>query len=507
MDKALQAKYSDLIQEVGKHNSVADEDRIKKIVSICQELLASEQAPEPSVEAAIKECDLCLTWLKEQVQTKIEHGEPFPPEAYAYVPDKETPSEWKLRLWETVKDKVTRKQLGMAAAALSPGGFRGQKVIIPESDLAGVKRTIRAEYRRLNVSDDDIPKWVMEAQRRELVADYTPLTEATVDSKGKATLVVIRPGFNSSKQRFYPRDMLARDYKVFEGVKMYADHPSEHDEKQRPERSIRDWVATLSNVYPDSNGVILGEATIVEPWMQAKLATLRDKGMLQEMGISINAVGNASKAEIQGVKTNLIEQIVRARSVDFVTEAGAGGSVNVFESSSPETDIDLVDITQLKEHRPDLIKLVETDYESKNKQEVKNKMAIEQELATLKESNEATIKENAELKAKLTEADKAKAKAEAQATIKEAIAKATLPDVAKAKLTEQFKEAEKADGIDTAIKAEGDYLAKITESGKVRGLGDTNINAETGRKSLQESFKRMHPDWTEAQLKVAVEGR
>ena len=50
--------------------------------------------------------------------------------------------------------------------------------------------------------------------------------------------------------------MLKRDYKIFEGQKMYADHPTEAEDKARPERSIRDWVATLSEVTCDENGVV-----------------------------------------------------------------------------------------------------------------------------------------------------------------------------------------------------------------------------------------------------------
>ena len=78
--------------------------------------------------------------------TKTEDGESFPAEAYAYAPTESTPSEWKIRLWETPAAKVTRAQLGRAAAAFSPGGFRGQKVTLPSGEVAGVKAKIRAAY-------------------------------------------------------------------------------------------------------------------------------------------------------------------------------------------------------------------------------------------------------------------------------------------------------------------------------------------------------------------------
>lgn len=92
---------------------------------------------------------------------KTEDGKQYPAQAYAYVPDPQSPSTWKLRLWESPELKVTRAQLGRAAAALSPGGFRGNRVEIPADDLPKVKAKIRAAYRALGVKDDEIPRWVM----------------------------------------------------------------------------------------------------------------------------------------------------------------------------------------------------------------------------------------------------------------------------------------------------------------------------------------------------------
>ena len=504
--ETLQVKYSELIQELGKRNAAADAERIKKIMAICQDLLSSENAEESAIAEAIKEADDALAWLKEQEVVKTEDGVKFPSEAYAYVPDKEKPSEWRLRLWEDSQKKVTRKQLGAAAAALSPGGFRGQKVDIPSADLPTVKRTIRSAYRGLDVADEEMPRWVREAETRELLADYVPLTEAKFD-KGNALITVIKPGFNATKQRYYPSEVLKRDFGIFEGVKMYADHPTETDEQQRPERSIRDWIGTLTKVNVREDGSIIGQATIVEPWMQEKLAILRDKDMLSEMGVSINAVGSASNAEIQGVKTKMVERLIRARSVDFVTEAGAGGGVSLYESVDPHTDIDLVDLAELKDRRADLVVLIESEVKSEIQKEVKRKMELEERVQELEGQVETLTTERDELQGKITEAEKAKAKAEAQAAIKEAVDKAELPDAARERILERFKDAETADGVEEAIRAEEDYIAKLTEAGKVRNLGATTPDPEKSKEALRESFKRMHPNWTDAQLDEAVKGR
>ena len=503
--ESLKTTYSEIIQEAGKRNALKDAARVKKIVELCQELLSSEEPEEKKTTEALREAKSVLTLLKEQAVMKTEDGIKFPAEAYAYVSDAAASSTWKLRIWEDLDKKVTRAQLGRAAAALSPGGFRGQKVAIASADLPAVKRKIRAEYRKLDVEEEDIPKWVRETETRELLQNFMPLTEATFD-KGRAMVIVIKAGFNATEDRYYPAEVLKRDYGIFEGMKMYADHPTEDEEKARPERSIRDWVAILSEVACDENGLVTGIAEIVEPWLMQKLASLREKKMLSEMGISINAVGSASKSTIDGKETLVIEKLVACRSVDFVTEPGAGGIVTFYESDRGH-DIDLIELPNLKERRPDLVKLIETNIREEIKQEVKHKMELEQKVTELESQITTLTTERDDLKTKMEEAAKAQVKAEAQALIKEAVDKAELPDAAKERLTERFKDAESAEGIEEAVKSEIDYIAKLSEAGKVKGLGVTKIDPEKDKEALKESFKKLHPEWTDEQIETAVSGR
>lgn len=98
-------------------------------------------------------------------EMKTEGGIKFPKSDFAFTPS-DNVSTWKLRLAEGRPGNVTRAQLGAAAAAFSPGGFRGQKVQIPTGDVAAVKAKIRAAYRKIGVADEDIPASV----RKELKA-------------------------------------------------------------------------------------------------------------------------------------------------------------------------------------------------------------------------------------------------------------------------------------------------------------------------------------------------
>lgn len=88
--------------------------------------------------------------------TKREAGEDFPAEAFAYVPDPEKPSTWKLRLWDSLADKVTARQVGMAVAALGKG-YRGNKVQIPAADLPGVKGRVLAAWRKVHPPEENPP--------------------------------------------------------------------------------------------------------------------------------------------------------------------------------------------------------------------------------------------------------------------------------------------------------------------------------------------------------------
>jgi len=87
---------------------------------------------------------------------KTEDGKQFPASDYAYVPDPEQPSTWKLRLTATPGGGPDGRIVGAAVAALGPG-FRGRKVQIPESDLPKVKARVRQAWRKVHGSDAELP--------------------------------------------------------------------------------------------------------------------------------------------------------------------------------------------------------------------------------------------------------------------------------------------------------------------------------------------------------------
>lgn len=159
--------------------------------------------------------------------------------------------------------------------------------------------------------------------------EFLQLEEAAF-SKGIATVTVIKPGFNQSKSRYYPAEVLRRDHQIFVG-KMFENHPTKREESDRPEGSLRRWVANLRKVWVEIDGRVRGEAVIIEDYFRKKLERLATHGLLAEMGVSIRAVGDAQTGEIDGHKTTIVERFLRGRA-DFVTYPGAGGVVEMLES-------------------------------------------------------------------------------------------------------------------------------------------------------------------------------
>lgn len=79
---------------------------------------------------------------------------------YAYVPEGDQSSGWKLRLTSKPGGKPDRKTTAAAAQALSPAGFRGRPVQIPAADRAAVVARVREAWlkARPEMTAADLPE-------------------------------------------------------------------------------------------------------------------------------------------------------------------------------------------------------------------------------------------------------------------------------------------------------------------------------------------------------------
>lgn len=147
--------------------------------------------------------------------------------------------------------------------------------------------------------------------------------EASSLGDGKYRIRIIVPGQGSSG--IYTAENLAESAPLFKaGTEMFIDHPTETEEWERPERSIRDYA-----------GVFLEDATVGEDgalYTVCKVFSgvnelIKDKW--EHIGVSINAWCADPISE-----NGIVPPIAGVRSVDFVTTPGAGGAiVDLLESN------------------------------------------------------------------------------------------------------------------------------------------------------------------------------
>ena len=125
----------------------------------------------------------------EKQPTKREADQDFPARAFASVEDRESPSTWKLRLFERVADVGANRPsivlTAAAATALGPSGFRGQRVQLPSGTREAVIRRVRAAWLRArrdrDVTRDDLP-----AVLKGRLEMFDKMVEAITKWAGKA---------------------------------------------------------------------------------------------------------------------------------------------------------------------------------------------------------------------------------------------------------------------------------------------------------------------------------
>ena len=248
--------------------------------------------------------------------------------------------------------------------------------------------------------------------------------EASSLGDGKYRIRIIVPGQGSSG--IYTAENLAVSAPVFKaGTEMFIDHPTETEEWERPERSIRDYA-----------GVFLEDATVGEDgalYTVCKVFSgmnelIKDKW--EHIGVSINAWCADPISE-----TGIVPPIAGVRSVDFVTTPGAGGAI-----------VDL-----LESYRNDnYVKEAGMDKELESKFD-ELKASIIEALSSKLKAAEATIQE-----AKAQEAtEEASVDVDSVLEAGRKIAESGLPEAAIMRVREAVKAG--AD-VDSALESERAYL-------------------------------------------------
>jgi hypothetical protein len=170
---------------------------------------------------------------------------------------------------------------------------------------------------------------------------HTQILEANSD--GSFLVQVISPGWGSSG--YYSAEVLeaAGKSKVWPaGTHMYFDHPSASEGVDRPERSVKDLAATLTEDARWDGGRKSLVAR-VEPVGLGK-TVLADEAYRRAIACSVRAAADIGIGEAEGRKGAIVQEIFADtfNSVDFVTHAGRGGMVLESARAALDTDVPAV---------------------------------------------------------------------------------------------------------------------------------------------------------------------
>lgn len=447
---------------------------------------AADQALEELVREAVEaiaEAELSHDEIRRNLSAAVKAGKPSGNGYYCWIRD-------------VYDDHLVYEEETPTGATLWQQGYSiddAGKVTLG-TDVTKVK--VATTYVAIAESDPP-PTPAEDLEEADLVGEIVPLVEKAVRKDGSFPVRIIAPGWGTSG--YYSESVLKRDIpKVFPaGTHMHFDHPTVTEAKERPERSVKTIAATTTSIPVWQDKGPAGPGMYAEAKARSAFQADIDE-LAPHIGVSIVATGHRKPGIAEGRKGPVIESIHAGQSIDFVTQAGAGGKVvSLFEAarsraiSDPITEVDEVSEQELQEARD---KLLEAERE-----------------------RDAQRAENARLR-------EAGILREARDVATEALAKVeSLPEITRARLLEQVSRDPSAhvkDGaldrpafetaIAEAVKAEAAYLAKLTGSGDITGMGGGGGGSG---EAVKESEARLASalgkgfGLSEAESKQAVAGR
>ncbi len=323
------------------------------------------------------------------------------------------------------------------------------------------------------------------------------------DGKMEADIVLIEPGFGNLRDKhYYSKDIIKKYAHLFEGAKMHA---TGHNEDSHGD--VRNWVATVKEAGKRfaSNGAALARIAIHNKDFWSQLKSLKEHGLLHKMANSILAVGLARKGLADGKEANIVESILKAKTVDFVGAAGAGGRVmQLIEDFKAGGDLDFITLEDIEEQRPDLIKQFRVKIAEEENPEiiVEEDMAdkeLEGRLKKLEEQNAELQKDNEILAKAVKEGRGGTLKQQAVNYLvteySENLPKVTLTRVKSQLEAGEFEEdttdKEVKRIVDSMVEAEIEYFNNLKEE---MGMKDEDAETMPKKKKKRKLNKTMEGD-------------
>ncbi len=155
------------------------------------------------------------------------------------------------------------------------------------------------------------------------LSEHVTLTEAATGTvKGRRFRARLIAGDVQGSSGYYPAAMLRENAAVFRaGLPVYLDHPGITEQHERPERSVRDLAGRLATEAVYERDGLYADVQVYPHWAPVIEA------MADDIGMSIRAAGTVEASTRSGIRGPIVTALTEASSVDFVTQAGAGGRI------------------------------------------------------------------------------------------------------------------------------------------------------------------------------------
>nr|WP_315237711.1 hypothetical protein [uncultured Albidiferax sp.] len=345
---------------------------------------------------------------------------------------------------------------------------------------------------------------------QEVVASYQPVTAPAAATMlesldtttafreatdGSIEVTLIRAG-RSGNNAYYPDATLREAVPLFEGVRVFVKSDTEHLAGNG--KDVRNLIGGIYSVRfiegkSVDTGVMVGTFKPLDPTDTAvtKMTEAVKRGMQSLLGLSIDAMARTKQRKDGATVLREASKFVKVHSVDLIVEPGAGGGLDRLTEAAAEITPNLI-TTQgnamplWKQRMLEAIKAKDPakhaaiNIETVGDDELVNlHEAVCGSMVAATDPGAQRMTEAQGDQAPVTRAEMAMF--QLRQTAGSRIAASKLPTVAKERLTTQFNGMDRFTEaqVDAAIKSEGDYLARFSESGAVRvplfGNGDIQV--------------------------------
>jgi len=289
------------------------------------------------------------------------------------------------------------------------------------------------------------------------------------EAKADYEIKLIAPGAGSSA--FYPKEVLKRDGpNVFKaGTHVYLNHPTAAEEAARPEGDVKNLAGVLST------GATYQETHAKGPGLYARMKVFADHAQTVEekaahVGMSIRASGIAESGQKRD-GLPVLKELTHAESVDVVTRAGAGGLI-LQESATGATQQE----TEMTEEQ--ITKLVES--------------AVLKAVTAAQTTTEAARVQALERKGLRADATVESTRILSGLALNEASKQRVIETVLRGEIPAKDGELDApkfAELVMAEAKREAAYVAQLTGTGRVVGMGSGTALTETDPKAEKKRLK------------------